>query len=640
MLASNSRREVKPWRRVGAPVALLVLWLLAPGLDAQEAEFVPGDVNGSGHLDISDSVALLGYLFRGVPEFLPAPGNADFNNSDSVDIADVVAILSYLYLGLIPPGGFPDQEPDPDPDPGGGVDPRPDPVDLPDLIPDPSLDGWTVVAPTLLGDVYYVSSSQGSDQNNGRSSTRPFQTLARAYEALAERQRSGVGRSDRLLLRRGDLWTEGLGTWSFSGASGLQPLLVSSYGDPSAPRPQIQTSGDGLILRGDARHVAVIGIDFEGRGEATGVKVAGTDSALPASILVEDCRIAGFSIGFQASRCDHVNVRRSVIHDNTTLGVFARDFTYLTLEENVIDRNGGSLTHEHNVYISLPGRRAVIRNNLITRASNRGLKFRGPQVDGLIEGNVFSGNRNAIAVQCKSPGEQNRGIVVRRNIAVQTGHDEQHGPLWITSTRDLLVEGNLLINSARFVAQSAIQLDWPNHFESEPDANWMPLEDVILRDNLVRGVFGIGLWFHGSESVSRPLDYRDVIVADNTFLVPALEGSNIRPIVRIDDLHPGEVTFQNNRYHSEFMPSAWFDVEGDDVGLNTWRNLSGEAGSAVIDPDSFADPDRDLGTYHGALGGTATLGGFLQGARLQSRHNWRTEYTTDAISAYLRAGYN
>ena len=67
------------------------------------ASFVRGDVNQSGKVDLSDTVALLMHLFAGAP----VPGDcldaADVNDSGLVDVADAVYGLGYLFAHQPPP---------------------------------------------------------------------------------------------------------------------------------------------------------------------------------------------------------------------------------------------------------------------------------------------------------------------------------------------------------------------------------------------------------------------------------------------------------------------------------------------------------------------------------------------------------
>lgn len=69
--------------------------------------FRRGDVNEDGAQDLSDAVAILGYLFLGAT----APAcelAADVNDSGEVDLSDAVALLGHLFLGSsAPPAPYP-----------------------------------------------------------------------------------------------------------------------------------------------------------------------------------------------------------------------------------------------------------------------------------------------------------------------------------------------------------------------------------------------------------------------------------------------------------------------------------------------------------------------------------------------------
>lgn len=76
-------------------------------------EFLRGDSDAGGSLDISDSLHTIGYLFLGMepPVCLDA---ADINDDGRVDLADPVFCLDYLFRGgRPPPGPFPQPGPDP-----------------------------------------------------------------------------------------------------------------------------------------------------------------------------------------------------------------------------------------------------------------------------------------------------------------------------------------------------------------------------------------------------------------------------------------------------------------------------------------------------------------------------------------------
>ena len=56
-------------------------------------------------------------------------------------------------------------------------------------------------------------------------------------------------------------------------------------------------------------------------------------------------------------------------------------------------------------------------------------------------------------------------------------------------------------------------------------------------------------------------------------------------------------------------------------------------------PGPFPDPARNIETYMRSIGGAPTLEAFLTQARLQSRANWRDEYTATAVNTYIREGF-
>lgn len=91
------------------------------------------------------------------------------------------------------------------------------------------------------GTAYYVSSSLGSDENDGLSEATPWKSFAH-IEAM------DLGPGDRVLLRRGDIWHERL-TIRGSGRKDAW-IFVGSYGDTADPKPEIslQNKRDDIAL--------------------------------------------------------------------------------------------------------------------------------------------------------------------------------------------------------------------------------------------------------------------------------------------------------------------------------------------------------------------------------------------------------
>ncbi len=85
-------------------------------------QFVRGDLDGTGRLEISDAVAVLDFLFQGAstPVCLDA---ADANDDGRVELTDAIAILSFLFVqGDAPPAPFGRCGVDPTPDRLGCAD--------------------------------------------------------------------------------------------------------------------------------------------------------------------------------------------------------------------------------------------------------------------------------------------------------------------------------------------------------------------------------------------------------------------------------------------------------------------------------------------------------------------------------------
>ena len=80
------------------------------------------------------------------------------------------------------------------------------------------------------GTAYYISSSLGSDENNGLSEETPWRTFSHV-EAM------DLKPGDRVLLRRGDTWHERL-TIRGSGREDAW-IFVGAYGDVTAQKPEI-----------------------------------------------------------------------------------------------------------------------------------------------------------------------------------------------------------------------------------------------------------------------------------------------------------------------------------------------------------------------------------------------------------------
>ncbi|MCZ6796018.1 MAG: hypothetical protein O7J95_20610 [Planctomycetota bacterium] len=108
-LFQTDGRRLQVFEENGVRVARSIAYL--PVRD--EGTFVRGDYNRDASFDISDPVALLGYLFLGRPAG-PCADAGDVDDSGRLEITDAIFALSHLFLGAPPPPApFPEPGADP-----------------------------------------------------------------------------------------------------------------------------------------------------------------------------------------------------------------------------------------------------------------------------------------------------------------------------------------------------------------------------------------------------------------------------------------------------------------------------------------------------------------------------------------------
>ena len=69
-------------------------------------EWIVGDGDGNGSIDISDAVYLINFIFSGGPSPIPVPESADADCSGTADISDAVYLITYIFDGGPPPPCF------------------------------------------------------------------------------------------------------------------------------------------------------------------------------------------------------------------------------------------------------------------------------------------------------------------------------------------------------------------------------------------------------------------------------------------------------------------------------------------------------------------------------------------------------
>jgi hypothetical protein len=268
--------------------------------------------------------------------------------------------------------------------------------------------GWTQITPSSDSRIVYVSSSSGSDSNNGLSSSTPKATIAAGNALIRD------GYPDHLLLKRGDTFTlgsGGLGSWK-NGRSATEPVEISYYGSSGA-RPVVKIVDRFIDHNGSVRNYqAFVGLeiyksnsdpssgDYTGASGTEGLRFVGGG----ANLRIEDCRIRFVQITIQSygsGTYTNVEVRRNIVldswvHGSATSqteiqGMYVSGVDGYLIEENFFDHNGwnegisdaAANQFNHDIYVQYDNQAGgIMRGNILARGAAHGLQARsGGEVD-------------------------------------------------------------------------------------------------------------------------------------------------------------------------------------------------------------------------------------------------------------------
>lgn len=483
-------------------------------------------------------------------------------------------ILAYLKsqveLLSVDPQPVPQPEPEPIPTPEPTPEPEPTPAPL------PVLGSWTTLIPSADTRKVYVSHSIGLNTNDGLSESTPKKTIAAGIALLR------TGFPDWLLLKAGDTWTnQSLGSWSKSGRSLTEPMVVTSYGSGARPRILTGTNSALMVFNSTPKSfLSFVGLHLEPH---TYTGTQGTTGILwlaPADgILFEDCFVTGYKDNFviqkDSGSINDFKIRRCVIVDawsatsSHSQGVYALGVNGLLIEESVFDHNGwkesvGPATvYNHNTYLE-DCSDTILRRNLFLRSSSIGNKFTsstaGASKNCVVEDNFYlEGEVGISAGGNSSSALRFVNMSIKDNVMMNIGrtHPTNRDLAWYLEVKDWdggVIDGNLFLHQT-------------------------------LQDNC------FGIRFGGGSE-------RNILVKHNIFF--NLRGS---------DLLQGETgrtgfVFENNDFQNS--------------------NLS-----------SYANPYRDELSYAHWVSGDS----LIVESRFQSKSFWRPAYTAPFINGYIRQGY-
>ncbi len=506
--------------------------------------------------------------------------------------------------------------------------------------------GWTRFAESRDTRKVYVSESRGNDAYDGLTEATPKRTIA-AGKALIRQ-----GYPDWLLLRRGDTWYEAVGQWTKGGRSPHEPILISSYGE-SSERPRLRTgNASGIWAIGSTggtppslNHVAIVGLDFHahtyvGVGEPAGVSWLVTSNDL----LVEDCRIDGYQINVavpgHGGRKSDIKIRRNVLTGAFATtgtvghGIYMANCDNVLIEENVLDHNGwnpavaGAVPSifRHGIYIQSGSgtcTEVTVRRNIIANSASHGLQLRP---GGVVEDNLFL--RNSIALLLGGGNEPNPGGVnvdCMNNVILDAKDiDSSNRRGWgiqIQNVNSGTVRGNIVANRTGGGFPIPMQLD---------GQSGIGVFNLALESNVIYNWGGTMQVVGTNERIARVRLFRNTF--DNTRTSDQLLSHSSSASL--------EACLAAGNRFSSMQPNqgSWLRVGSQNVSVPVWADLMNDTTSHV-GPATFMDPERTISTFDRQIGGAGSLESFLAQARLQSKANWRPDYTAAVVNNYIRDGF-
>ncbi|MFI4860425.1 MAG: hypothetical protein ACIAXF_07065 [Phycisphaerales bacterium JB063] len=394
------------------------------------------------------------------------------------------------------------------------------PIVIPPVVTPPVVIDPIDIAPLIEwvlpddGRIIYVSSSTGNDNNNGRTPQTAVRSLDRGYALMRD------NRPDWLLLKRGDVFdlpankTGDFRAWYKSGRSATEPMIIGAYGDENAPRPRLNSNGNGglnhlyidnLVIRDlhlYANRRDPKSPDFNGGG---GRRELGLHMVRAEDVVIQGCLIEYFNMNvmlrteldIDETRLRGIRFHRCTIRNAYALdgddshGMYGWHVAGLSITQCVFDHNGWAediddvyrTGRSHNVYFS-DCTQINLEGNVFCRESYLSVKFRC-ETEGLcrditIRDNLFIGC--AYPLEFGANGDIDSinyaNIELKNNVFARTTGWPVNAPrnlaVTITRTSGALVQSNLFIDNG---------VEGSQFNEAVRASAYHALEDIVIRDN-------------------------------------------------------------------------------------------------------------------------------------------------------------
>ena len=533
--------------------------------------------------------------------------------------------------------------------------------------------GWTLFTPSAdsrlvyisaqgndsTGEVYAPSDTAiGSDPFNPQGTIKPFATYAAAFAHTRDHY------PDYILFKRGDVFTDTIGTSIHSGRSATEPFVIGTYGNSGAS-PVINSGSTAVKIMDVKRNwITFFGLDFyaykrDPDNPAYDVNVSEYDGFFTAfyhttdgldGALVEGCKFRFFATGISLIRQNStdfkdITFRRCVISHSYnssahSTGAWSSKGEGLTFEENIFYHNGWLIKNRtgnqydpsdgqavwfnHNVYMG-GLTKSSFKNNVFAEGACSGLKLTAHGVnsthDIIITGNLFVGNGEVGFNIGNNYNEyQNRfqNINIHDNVFTDIGvnrltHRNVSWYAWINGWKDSSFNNNLLIHQTHSDSNSVTILLGER------------LANTTISNNIIYGIKNAkAISTTTNENITNlSIDHNTIQLTDHYQYFVSTQ-------------YTTGVTFSTNKYYSDDN-SQQFNYLGAEKNFGGW--VAGTGDTSAISQKTFPDPTRNIETYMSSIGETPSLDNFFHKLDSQGRYNWNMKFTAPVVNDWLKAGF-
>jgi len=453
-------------------------------------------------------------------------------------------------------------------------------------------EGWSTYTEHADTVKIYVSSSGGNDNNNGLSEVNAVASVQRALDIAKQRSASAtIARPDWILFKAGDVWVNQVFQLKSDtikgGLSTEYPFIMTRYG--SGPRPRfegaINDMGGPLWAYGWWKDVYPTGDNAPAYWAIMGLEFynpkADPDAGGDPSAWADNY------IAFQ-NEGHHILFEDNVFRFISTVVQNGSD--HIIMRRNQFLDNYGWHPHPSNEYDHGQGifmnriDELLLEENFFDHA-------------GWLDENIYPTTGPTIYNHNIYLDENTTNVIIQNNISARAASDGIKMRGGGQAINNLLLYNGINIHMNGYSRPNTTQ---------------------VLRYNVAMGSLGLPL--HGLAGNSGHLA-RDWGLFQGLITESMLD-------VKGNVIAHSDTGGQAISGYCSAIPAC---VNG--YIIYDW-------GDTANTPGSYPNSERDIKTYITSLGhSTPTLEAFLAEMRLQSRQNWRPEYTAKAVNAYIREGF-